>query len=296
MLEGYIPMNRITDRRICRTPPSSWIGRATGHAVESETDGRGFGRPRRGGLAKSCAALGLATGLAVATSGCAAAVGAALAAGEIGQGIAGLQQLLAFSRDQPAAEVELPEAFATPLAGTYRGFQVLDGDTVGYYVRTARQPVAAIVDQSGTVTGYALSGIAAASLDSLEARVRQRSDPDPEPRGGRTVFFVEGTQPPSPGARALYPGAFLGRVASGESRTADRQYRELIELELEMDAPGVTELSGQSIPHELFGTVAEGVFTVRPDGAVVYHQEYEVSEDRLLVLHFERISETTLPD
>lgn len=233
------------------------------------------------------------------STGCAAAAGAAMAAVQIQKGFAGLQQLLAVSREQPAPAlalaIESRPAFTTPLAGTYRGYQALGDDTIHYYVRTTDDPVAPIVDQAGTTTGYALAGIAATSLDSLEACVRQRSDGYVGHPGGAAVFFVEGVQPPSPGARALYPAAFLGKVAPGESEAADRQDAELRQLELELAAPESTELAATTIPHELFGTVAEGVFTLHPDGAAAYRQEYQVEDGRMLVLQFERISETTLP-
>lgn len=228
-------------------------------------------------------------------SGCAAAAGAALAANEIRQGIAGVHQLVAGARSLQQEEVEFTRELHSPLAGTYRGVQVLGSDTVRYYVRTAERPAAPIVDESGAVTGYVLPGLAAVTLDSLEARVAALDRLDADELQGRVLFFVEGTQAPDLNARTLYPAAFLGRPAPRESRELDRQDAELRRLGIELEAPEFEELSGQGIRHELFGSVAEGIFTVRPRGEAEYHQQLEVGEGRSLVLHFERISATTLP-
>jgi hypothetical protein len=237
----------------------------------------------------------LLMGVLMGTSGCMAAVGAAMAVGEIRQGIAGVQQLVAGSRSLLSTEVALTRELSTPLAGTYRGFQVLGTDTAHYFIRTQASPVAPILDQAGNINGYVLAGIAAANLETLERRVgtwAERRDAAP---GGRAMFFVEGTQAPDPNARNLYPAAFLGRLARGESPQLDRQAEALRELEIEIEAPTFRHLEGQGIPHELFGTVAEGLFTLRPDGAAVFRQEYEVEDGTTLILHFERISSTTLP-
>jgi hypothetical protein len=232
----------------------------------------------------------------LALSGCAAAIGAAVAAGEIRRGIGGLQQLVAFTRPlPPAAELVLPPDLGAPLAGTYRGYQAIGGDTLHFYVRTARESIAPILDESGTVTGYALPGLAAVSLDTLETRVSEWRSAGGSSAGGRAIFFVEGTQAPNIAGRTLYPAAFLGRVSVRESEAAARHDALLREMELPMDAPAFGELIGQGIPHELFGSVAEGVFTVRADGGAVYRQEYGLEEGGVLVLHFERISRTTLP-
>ncbi|MEX2582593.1 MAG: hypothetical protein WD766_04945 [Gemmatimonadota bacterium] len=234
-------------------------------------------------------------GVAGVSGGCAAAVGAAMAAGDIRQGIAGLQQLVSGVRAVPEAQLTLTNELSSPLAGTYRGFQALGDDTVRFHVRTTEQPTATIVDARGNVTGYMLPGIAAVTLDSLEARVHLWTSGEAEEVPGRAMFFVEGTQPAEPNARTLYPAAFLGRVAAGESAEADRQLEELEAQDLDMSAPEFRDLSGQGIPHELFDTVAEAVFTLGQDGSANYHQEYRLDDGRVLVLHFERISPTTLP-
>src|SRR5690606_33859283 len=101
---------------------------------------------------------------------------------------------------------------------------------------------------------------------------------------------------PDPAARSLYPAAFLGRVAKGESEAADRQREELEELEIDLEAPRAETLQGQGIAHERFGSVAEGIFTLSPDGSATYKQEYRTEDERTLTLHFERISTTTLPE
>lgn len=240
------------------------------------------------------AALALLVILSSGFTGCAAALTAAGAAGEIRSGFAGLQQLVRSTEPLPpdAVAPALTEA-ASPLAGTYRGHQVLGRDTVHYYIRTASRPSAQIVDSIGNVTGYALTGITATSLDSLEARVGSAAAN--RTSGGRAMLFIEGTQAPTPGARALYPAAILGQLRRGESPAADRQATELRRLEIDLEAPNV-ELSGRGIPHELFGSVAEGVFTVRPDGTATYEQEHTLSDGRVLELSFQRISPTTLPD
>jgi hypothetical protein len=235
-------------------------------------------------------------GLLAGTSGCMAAVGVAMAAGEIRQGIAGVQQLVAGSRSLISTEVALTRELSSPLAGTYRGFQVLGADTAHYFIRTQVNPVAPILDQNGNINGYVLAGIAAPTLEALERRVGTWSDRRDAAPGGRAMFFVEGTQTPDPNARNLYPAAFLGTLAPGESPQMDRQAAALRELDIEITAPTFREMEGQGIPHELFGTVAEGLFTLRPGGAAVFHQEYEVREGNTLVLHFERISSTTLPE
>jgi hypothetical protein len=258
--------------------------------------GRRFVR-RVGGSAAAARRGRLAVGglMAVVTlSGCAAAIGAAVAVGEIRQGIAGVQQLLAGSRSLRAAEVETVRALPTPFAGTYRGFQALGRDTVQYFIRTTREPAAPLVDANGNIMGYALPGVAAVTLDTLEARVRQWTEAGQVPNG-RALFIVEGTQEPEPNARSLYPAAFIGRVGRGESPTADRHDAELRRLEVSMDAPGVRDLEGRGLPHELFAPVAEGIFTVRPGGEVAFRQEYRTEDGRMLVMSFERISTTTLP-
>jgi hypothetical protein len=228
--------------------------------------------------------------------GCAAALGAALAAGEIRQGVAGVQDLISGARRVSSDGITLPPDLATPLAGTYRGFQALGSDTVHYFIRTMDRPTIPILDLSGNVTGYVLPGIAATSLDTLEARVRQWSVDGSEGRMGRAMFFVEATGMPDPNVRTLYPSAFLGRVAPGESRSADRQHEELRRRDVQLDTPSFEELAGRGIPHEGFNTVAEGIFTLRPGGEAFFRQEYRMDDGRTLVLHFERISATTLPN
>ncbi|MQA92198.1 MAG: hypothetical protein GEU90_18560 [Gemmatimonas sp.] len=255
-------------------------------------------RRRRSGPTERPLAVGAygvtAVLLGLTLTGCAAAVGAAAAAGQIGQGITGVRQLF-FSTQELTDDVAIPLVPEASMAGTYRGFQALGEDTVTYYVRTARQPIAPIVDAGGTVTGYALHGVAAVTLEALEARVSELSDLAGDGPAGRAIFFVEGTQPPNLTGRTLYPAAYLGRVAPGESEVADRQREELDELELEMDVPDFIELEGQGIPQELFGSVAEGILTLRADGSAIYDQEAELEDGRTLVLNFERISQTTLP-
>jgi hypothetical protein len=228
------------------------------------------------------------------TSGCAAAIGAAMAAGEIRQGLAGVQQLVTGARSLRGGELALVGELTSPLAGTYRGYQVLGSDTVRFFVRTEETPTAPILDRAGNITGYVLVGIAAASLDTLESRVEAWTAGEAEPRG-RAMFFVEGTQVPEPNARTLYPAAFLGRLAPGESFGADRQDAELRRLNVEMEAPDLNALQGQGIPHELFSSVAEGVFTVRPNAEAVYQQEARLEDGRTLMLYFERMSRTVLP-
>lgn len=248
-----------------------------------------------GGLRKG-AGTAAVLGVLTLSAGCAAAVGAVMAAQEIRRGVAGVQQLISGSRSLGSTEIELTPSLDAPLAGTYRGYQALGNDTVHFYVRTAARPAAPIIDEDGQVTGYALPGLAAVTLDTLEARVRSWTARGNGEVAGRAIFFVEGTQAPEPSARSLYPAAFLGRVAPGESAAADHQATQLGELNLDMEAPSFSELAGRGIPHELFGTVAEGVFTVRPDGSAIYRQEYEAERGRTLILHFERISGTTLPE
>jgi hypothetical protein len=228
-----------------------------------------------------------------ASTGCAAAVGAAVAAKEIRQGFAGVQQLVASSRSLLGAEQELPEDLESPLAGTYRGYQVLGTDTVVFYLRTVAAPTAPIIDDDGDVMGYALPGIAAASLDSLEARVGRGGG---DGAGGSAIFFVEGTQAPAANARTLYPAAFLGRVASGESARADSVAAELQALGIEMQAPPPEALAGRGIPHDLFDDVADGVFTLTASGEAVYEQDLTIDDGRELELRFERLSATTLPE
>lgn len=232
---------------------------------------------------------------AMALTGCSAALGAAMAAGEIRQGLAGAQELVGSSRLLGGSDSAAALDLESPMVGTYRGFQALDGDTVRYYVRTLDRPHTPIVDVNGVVTGYVLAGIAAASLDSLEARVRLVGEGGEIQSEGRAMFFIEGTQMPEANVRALYPAAFLGRTAPGESEALDRQAEELEALEVNLDAPAFDELEGQGISHELFGSVAEGIFTVRPGGEAIFHQEYEMEDGRELTLRFERISRTTLP-
>lgn len=218
-----------------------------------------------------------------------------LAATEIRRGIAGLQQLVGFTQSLPMAELELPEELESPLIGTYRASQVLGDDTVRYYVRTAARPISPIIDEAGNVTGYVLPALAASTLDTLEARVGAPATRTNSRRGGQAMFFIEGTQAPTRGARSLYPAAFLGRLQRGESAAADRQDAELRALDIDMEAPNFGTLAGRGIPHELFGSVADGVFSLTPSGAAVYHQEYELEDGRTLTLHYERISRTTLP-
>jgi hypothetical protein len=248
------------------------------------------------GRSRSLAGIVVLLAALTVSTGCVAAVGAAMAAQEIRQGLAGVQQLVAGARSLRTTELEIPQTLDAPLAGTYRGYQALGDDTVRYFVRTVSRPAAPILDDAGNVTGYVLPGIAAASLETLEAGVGAWTRRESGEGAGRAIFFVEGTQAPEPNVRSLYPAAFLGRLARGESEAADRQAAELRRLELDMEAPDFSRLSGQGIPHELFGSVAEGIFTVRPDGAAVYHQEYETEDGRTVILHFERISETTLPE
>lgn len=231
---------------------------------------------------------------ALGVGGCGAAIGAAMAAGEIRQGIAGLQQLVAGARSDSVVAPEVMEALDAPVAGTYRGFQALGGDTVRFYLRTGAAPSAPIVDSAGEVTGYALAGLAAVTLDTLE--VRGAAGVGREEDAGRIVFFVEGTQPPEPAARTLYPAAFLGRVAEAESPAASAQHDTLSALQLDMTAPPLRELEGVGIAERRFRSVAEGLFTVQPDGRAVYRQESKLEDGRELVLHFERMSATTLPE
>jgi hypothetical protein len=267
---------------------------ATDRATPGDADagGRACFRPATGPRRAGLVAL---VGLLVVGSGCAAAAGAALAANEIRQGIAGVQQLVAGARSLQEEEVGVARELRSPLAGTYRGFQALGDDTVDYYVRTAERPAAPILDEAGGVTGYVLPGIAAVTLDTLESRVGARDRLDSDDLQGRVMFFVEGTQAPDLNARTLYPAAFLGRPVSRESTELDRQDSELRRRDIDLEAPEFDDLSGQGIRHELFGSVAEGIFTLRPGGDAEYHQELEVDEARTLTLHFERISATTLP-
>ena len=276
-----------------RSHPASEVG----SGLRICASGRRRSDPVVGRRVRSGIAGAVLLGVLAISTGCAAAVSAALAAGDIRKGIAGLQQLVGGTRSLQGLQLEVPDDLASPLAGTYRGFQALGADTVHFYVRTAERAAAPIVDEAGNITGYALAGLVATTLDTLEARVgaplavaRRNAR-----RGGRSVFFVEGTQVPTPGARALFPAAFLGRVSPGESAAADRQDAELRRLDLDMGAPNYDDLAGRGIPHELFGSVADGVFTLRPDGGAVYHQEYEMENGQILTLHFERISRTTLP-
>ena len=227
-----------------------------------------------------------------AGTGCAAAVGAAVAARELQQGFAGVQQLVASSRSLLGQEAGLPAALETPLAGTYRGWQVLDADTVTFYVRTVARPSAPIMDGEGRATGYALAGLAAASLDSLEVRVGRAGGGGE----GSAVFFVEGTAAPEAGARTLYAAAFLGSLPAGESPRADSLSAALRTMGVELRAPAPEALSGRALPHELFDEVADGVFTLSGSGEAVYEQEVELEADRELELRFERISATTLPE
>jgi hypothetical protein len=251
------------------------------------------GTGHRGGAVGS--RLALLAVLLLGASGCAAAIGAALAAGDIRRGVAGAQDLIAGARSLGEDAAVMDFALSSPLVGTYRGFQALGPDTVRFFARTMEEPSNPIVDEGGRVTGYVLAALSATSLDTLESRVREWSAADGTEVEGRALFFVEGTTAPDPNARTLYPAAFLGRVAAGESREADRLYAELAGLDIEMEAPRFRALAGQGIPHELFGSVAEGIFTLRPDGQAVFHQEYETEDGRTLTLHFERISGTTLP-
>lgn len=244
----------------------------------------------------SRATMVLLLALAPLTGGCAAAVGAAMAAQELRQGFAGIRALVSSTRPVETPQLETVRAAASPLAGTYRAVQVLEADTLLYYVRTVSRPSLPIVDSAGVTTGYALAGIAATSLDTLEVRVGQYAAGTLPDSGGRAFFFIEGVKAPDPAARSLYPAAFLGRVASGESEAADRQHAALRALELDLEAPRAEALRGQGIAHETFGSVADGIFTLSPDGSAAYQQEYETSDDRSLTLRFERISTTTLPD
>ncbi len=239
--------------------------------------------------------MAVAMVVALTLSGCATAVGAAMAAQEIRQGLVGIQQLVTGSRSTEAAEIELPTTLVAPVAGTYRGYQVLGADTVRFYLRTAQNPTAPIVDAEGEITGYALAGLVATSLDSLESRVQAWTRGRPGEEGGSALFFVEGTQQPDPNARSLFPAAFLGRLASGESPEADEQHEALLEMEVDLSAPGVNDLTGRGIVQQLFSSVAEGIFTLHPGGNAVYRQESEMEGGDSLILHFERISTTTLP-
>lgn len=224
-------------------------------------------------------------------TGCAAAVGAAVAAREIRQGFAGVQQLVASSRSLLGQEAGIPEALETPLAGTYRGVQVLGRDTVSFYVRTVARPTAPILDADGQATGYALAGLASTSLDSLEARIgRGNGGGD-----GSAIFFVEGIRPPDGGARTLYAAAFLGGVPAAESAVADSMRARLLARGADLRAPAPEALSGRGLPHDLFDEVADGVFTLTSDGGAVYEQEVELEGEGELELRFERISATTLP-
>lgn len=228
-------------------------------------------------------------------AGCGAAVGAVLAAGDLREGFAGLQELVGFTRTLPSTETEISAELANPLAGTFRGMQLLGEDTVRFYIRTSARPTASIVDEEGNVTGYALPAIMAASLDSIEAGADLPPARFDTRRGGRAIFFVEGTQPPTPGARALYPGAFLGQLVRGESAEADSQAAALQALQIDLQAPSIGDLAGRRIPHEQFASVAEGVFSVGGNGGVSYEQEYDLDDGRSFSLQFERISRTTLP-
>lgn len=229
------------------------------------------------------------------SSGCAAAVGAAVAAQEIRQGFSGVQQLVASSRTLLGAEADLPASLETQLAGTYRGWQTLGSDTAVFYVRTVARPTAAIVNDDGEPTGYALAGIAAASLDSLEARVGRAGAADTG-AGGSAVFFVEGTQPAGGSARTLYAAAFLGQLPRGESPDADSLAATLRERGIDLQAPSAEVLTGRALSHELFDDVADGVFTLTGSGEAVYEQEVDTEGDGELELRFERISATTLPE
>ena len=179
--------------------------------------------------------------------------------------------------------------------GTYRGWQIMGKDTVVFYVRTVSAPSAPLVEDDGDVSGYALQGVASASLDSLEVWVG-RGMPTDSAGGGNALFVIEGTQPPETSARTLYPAAFLGRLAAGESPAADSLYAVLETMQVDLEAPDLGELSGRGIPHELFRGVAEGVMAVDAAGSASYHQENRLPDDRVMVLQFERISGTTLPE
>lgn len=232
--------------------------------------------------------------MCVAAAGCAAAVGAAVAAQNLQKGLAGVQQLVASSRSLVGQEVEITAALEeSPLAGTYQATQILDGDTLRYYVRTTRLPAAPIVDSAGGATGYVLAGLAALSLDTLERRIGKLEGVDEV--DGRAVFFVEGTQAPDPNARTLLPAAYLGEV-DADAPIVERQEEALEEMGIDLEAPSIDELAGQAIPHELFRSVAEGVFTLTPAGDAAYEQEYRSDDGRTLVLRLERISATTLPE
>lgn len=234
--------------------------------------------------------------LPVVSGGCAAAVTAAAAAGDIQRGINGVRQLISSDDGAPVdnEEVTVPMDLNSPLTGTYRATQVLGTDTATYYVRTVERPSGAIVDSTGQTTGYLLAGLAATSLDTLEARVGQYEQG--ETVTGNTIFFVEGTRAPEAGGRTLYAAAFLGGLAAGESAEADQHAAVLESLDLNLEAPALEAVVGQEIPHEHFQAVAEGVFTYSPDGAVRFEQEYEVADGKELLLLFERISSTTLPE
>lgn len=236
--------------------------------------------------------------LGVAAGGCAAAVGAAVAAQNLQKGLAGVQQLVASSRSLMGQEAEITDSLEeSPLAGTYQATQVLDGDTLHYYVRTMRRPAAPIVDSAGGATGYVLAGLAAVSLDTLERRIGELGAvAEADEVDGRAAFFVEGTQPPDPNARTLLPAAYLGEVDADGSPIAERQDEALEEMGIELEAPSIDELAGQAIPHELFRSVAEGVFTLTPAGDAAYEQEYRSDDGRTLMLRLERISTTTLPE
>lgn len=238
----------------------------------------------------------LLLGLLCTSGGCAAAVGAAMAAQELRQGFAGVQQLVANSRSLPGPEERLPPALEAPIAGTYRGQQVFGADTLVLYVRTTARPAAPIVDGEGNLMGYALAGIAATNLDTLEARVRGGASTGRGDSSGTAIFFVEGTQAPDAKARTLYPAAFLGRVAAGESARADSLDADLRALGIDLRAPDLGALSGRGLPYELFDSVADGVFTLNPAGEAIYEQDYDTADGRELRLRFDRISATTLPE
>ena len=94
--------------------------------------------------------------------------------------------------------------------------------------------------------------------------------------------------------RIVQAGGYISaRTGSAPEANSVRVPKE--DADLAMDAPGLGDLEGQGIPHELFDSVAEGIFTLTPEGAAVYHQDYEMEDGRTLTLHFERISATTLP-
>jgi hypothetical protein len=259
-------------------------------------EGRTSARFSRGRRPRPARARLLPFLLLLGVPGCAAAMGAVAAAGEIRQGIAGVSQLVASARSGGQEQVEVVNDLTSPIAGTYRAQQVLGDDTVQFYLRTADRAAAPIIDEAGGITGYVLPGIVAASLDTLESRVQTWAVGD-EGGAGKAMLFIEGTQQPNPNGRTLYPAAFLGRVARGESAAADRQYAELARLDVEMEAPESNRLTGRVISAELFGTVAEGIFTLRPgpNAGAEYQQEEELEDGRTLILRFERMSGTTLP-